>query len=318
MRIEDLLRTVDPDVHRLVADAYRAHGQVTRNIIRDETRLRLQAPEDTREPVATDSTVPVRVDVAYPRAHWLEIPPEVELAAKLARWAPTLHSLATSGRAADSMLRQLGPQLSTVAEINGLLASPSDAARLAEVLLQLAGRFDLVRHILEVDEDVLGVYRPQAHFDGRPQGIELYWGVIGLVAEVLGVPVQALTLVVLAHELAHAYTHLGYDIDGVRGDIWFGSLDRTLCESLAQYYTARASTRLDARVPGTRRAYELLVEKQPSAYRGHLPWIEEKTPEGLRGAILVARRNSVRDYSSFDELLHKTSRRLRRGGLDSE
>ena len=38
--------------------------------------------------------------------------------------------------------------------------------------------------------------------------------VIGLISGILGVSVEALTIVTLIHELSHAYSHLGYDIDG--------------------------------------------------------------------------------------------------------
>ena len=44
--------------------------------------------------------------------------------------------------------------------------------------------------------------------------VELYWGVIGLFSQILGLNPEALTIVILAHELAHAYTHRAADIDG--------------------------------------------------------------------------------------------------------
>jgi hypothetical protein len=56
-----------------------------------------------------------------------------------------------------------------------------------------------------------------AYFFRIPQ-IRLYWVVIGIAARTLGVAVEALTIVVLAHELARAYTHLGRDIDNERWD----------------------------------------------------------------------------------------------------
>ncbi len=40
--------------------------------------------------------------------------------------------------------------------------------------------------------------------------------VIGLVSEWLGCAVEDLAIVVLTHELAHAYTQLGADIEGLR------------------------------------------------------------------------------------------------------
>src|SRR5262249_21910254 len=79
-------------------------------------------------------------------------------------------------------------------------------------LLAEATKADLVRWALEVDEDVLGVYE-YGCIDVFPESsVELYWGVIGLCAGWLGTAVEDLAAVVLAHELAHAYTHLGRDI----------------------------------------------------------------------------------------------------------
>ena len=76
--------------------------------------------------------------------------------------------------------------------------------------------------MLSVREDFLGIYE----YDARGlfadeqainrATIRLYWGVIGLVSEWLGCRIEDLAIVVLAHELAHAYTQLGADIDGRR------------------------------------------------------------------------------------------------------
>ena len=63
---------------------------------------------------------------------------------------------------------------------------------LAEALLCEAEKVDLVRWILEVDEDVLGVYE-YGSFDFGPDAcIGLHWGVIGVCAGGLGVPVEDL------------------------------------------------------------------------------------------------------------------------------
>jgi hypothetical protein len=60
------------------------------------------------------------------------------------------------------------------------------------------------------------------------------------VSEWMGCTVEDLTVVVLTHELAHAYTQLGADIEGRR---WpaaaFAAAESGLKEGLAQYYTDR-------------------------------------------------------------------------------
>jgi hypothetical protein len=77
--------------------------------------------------------------------------------------------------------------------------------------------------------------------------------VISFMAGVLGVPVEALTVVVAVHELAHAYTHLGRDIDGKKWDTnTFSQVDPRTSEGLAQFYTEVICKKLEPRfyVPG--------------------------------------------------------------------
>ena len=93
----------------------------------------------------------------------------------LAPWKPVLRALADSGAKVDAMLGQLAPSMALGGELAGLRNAPRDAARLARELLQRAEAFDLVAHLLNVDEDVLGAYS----FGGAP-GIRLYRSVIGL------------------------------------------------------------------------------------------------------------------------------------------
>ena len=119
--------------------------------------------------------------------------------------------------------------------------------------LALLDRNDPVPEILSVESDVLGVYEISPHHsrtrypppnDGSPRGdkepnparIRLFWAVIGVVAACRSWSVEDLTIVVLTHELAHAYTQLGADLDGRR---WppkaFSEADVSLKEGLAQH-----------------------------------------------------------------------------------
>jgi len=98
-----------------------------------------------------------------------------------------------------------------------------DRDRLA-ALLKEASRANVLGQIFAIREDVLGVYRfnpPKqpswGDTDDANARIELFWGVIGLVSRLLGVSLEGLTVKVLAHELAHAYTHVGADADGRAG-----------------------------------------------------------------------------------------------------
>ena len=163
---------------------------------------------------------------------------------------------------------------------------------------------------------MLGAYfAPQrTWYDVKLPHIELYWAVIGLVAPLIGASAASLTVVVLAHELAHAFTQVGADIEGYRWELEsFHAAERPLKEGIAQYYTALACDRLTRVAPGAQAAYEALLPKQPDAYRVHVPWLEEHREEEVRLALVQARRSDVTKAADFGALLRKATSDLRTG-----
>jgi hypothetical protein len=186
--------------------------------------------------------------------------------------------------------------------------NPMPALRdLIERLLEIVNEADPVREILAVNTDVLGSYRA-LDLGGE---IEIYWGILWLVAESLNLNLDALTGVVLAHELAHAYTNLGADIDGHRWDTKvFNRCETPLAEGLAQYYTWAVCQSLEPTLPGTCDAYERLLEKQPDDYHTHQGWVEQLSPEIVRLAMLEARRSEIDTIADFDAALKRSIERL--------
>ena len=140
-----------------------------------------------------------------------------------------------------------------------------------------------------------------AYFFKVPE-IRLYWMVIGIVAAALGVPREALTVVVLAHELAHAYTHLGRDIDSDRWDInAFAAADLAIVEGLAQFYTAVVCKRLESRLPTALPAYENLLNLQTGPYTAHQHWLEKNESGGeiVRVAMIECRSRKITKDADF-------------------
>lgn len=174
-----------------------------------------------------------------------------------------------------SLLGQLADSAPSVHKIvQGLHSSPESSlyqkrsadfdylGRYSEQLLFLLNRVNPVKRILEINSDVLGTYQFSLSVKGKAK-IELYWGVIGLVADMLSVSPESLTCVVLAHELAHGYSHNATDIDGERWDTYaFKNADLSLVEGVAQYYTHLICAKLDDRVPGAFGAYAELLLNQ--------------------------------------------------------
>src|SRR5208283_1566842 len=106
---------------------------------------------------------------------------------------------------------------------------------LAQELAAYAAKAELLKRITEINEDILGVYMPTARLIPDRGQIEIYWVVIGAVARLLGVDDEGLAVVVMAHELAHAYTHVGLDSNRNRWEDGFWGCDPGIVEGLAQY-----------------------------------------------------------------------------------
>ena len=166
-----------------------------------------------------------------------------------------------------------------------------------------------------MNEDILGAYWyfPRDLRREQRSYIELYWSVIGLLAQMLGTSVEALTVVVLAHECAHAYTHLGTDIDGERWDSTaFSQSDVFLKEGLAQYYTYQVCKLLEESLPEAIQAYFSLLIQQPDAYLTHCDWLESYTPEEVRLAALELRRRDSRTLEKYEQALGRAKQAIRR------
>jgi hypothetical protein len=183
----------------------------------------------------------------------------------------------------------------------------------AEYLLKISQSFDLVKELHAVEDDILGEYRWGVDRQGQASAsIRLYWCVIGLIARALGVSVEGMTVKVLAHELAHAYTHLGADIDGYR---WsskdFSNSKRAVKEGLAQYYTRQLVGRLAVRMPEAQEAYQQLLPHQPPDYQVQERWIEDgASAEHIRLAMMLFRRNSGSTLEEFEEFLKRAKLEL--------
>src|SRR5262249_43869206 len=101
----------------------------------------------------------------------------------------------------------------------------------SSALQQIAIAEKVRNQIKEINEDILGAYFYPVDQNKR---IELYWIPIAMVAAMLDVRIEDLALVVLAHELAHGYTHLGRDIEGALwDDLAFQETDLQIKEGLA-------------------------------------------------------------------------------------
>jgi hypothetical protein len=205
----------------------------------------------------------------------------------------------------------------------------SNAVTLPRPLLRRAGADDSFRGLLEpvaavilrlleskqaeqldeklrsIDRDVLGAY----FF--RRREIQLYWMVIAFYAAILQVSIEDLTFVVLTHELAHAYTHLGGDADRTTWETDdFAATDLRIVEGLAQFYTESVvvDVELDRTQPGARTAFDALLSRQSVPYTIFKGWTDPAEPrrsEIVRTAMIQTRTTRNTDYNVFRQTLER-------------
>jgi hypothetical protein len=296
--LTDLIDTLPHDTPERVRRAKERFNERIREALRRETRLSLhRGARDGRDRREDTIQVGISVEPGLPKAlipaEHQTIEDRYHLAILLGPFRETLTALHESGRAvAGDLLPVLKNDPKAAMLLNDGQEHVNAASEYADFLLKKLNEFQLTKFILKANEDILGVYRyqkPRSYDDPKPK-IELYWGVIGLVAQDLGINLEALTGVVLAHELAHAYSHVGSDADD---HYWsterFAGSDHSLKEGLAQYYTLRVCQRLEETFSTLRVAFETLLPHQPDAYKVHKDF-EPATSEQVRLAMLEIRR----------------------------
>lgn len=319
IRITDLLRKVEPETERVVSETRQRFNQAVRRHLRDETRLYLSTGGERGEErdvravrVAVTAGIPEELEDQ-------EFDEGLALALALAPLTRVLEEAHVSISNAIPAVARLYDREDFVDAFADAGPTLEEARETIAAMLKEASRANVLGQIFAIREDVLGVYRfnpptqpSWGDTDDANARIELFWGVIGLVSRLLGVSLEGLTVKVLAHELAHAYTHVGADADGRRwGTTAFQRTDRGLKEGLAQYYTCRVLERLGKQAPGAMDAYEKLLPHQPAIYRTHLDWLESHSPEEVREAMLTIRCRDAGRLDEFEWLLGEAKARRR-------
>lgn len=318
IRLTDLLRRVPAEVETEVKRVRDQTRSTLQEALRTECRLVMRTPEDTEENRA-GAQVPVEVAPGYPAVlEEITFPGELECILLLSRYRLGLEQAKSGAKSLlllrEELLRRPNPERWLGASETELQST----ARWAASLLNLLDQHDPLKTVLAVRDDFLGVY--EYYTDGlfddeytvNRAKIIIYWGVIGLVSEWMGCSVSDLTIVVLVHELAHAYTQLGADIDGRRWPAQqFSQADCGLKEGLAQYYTERILTRLERKYSGALKVYRTMLPRQQEAYRTHLPWVKDYSPEAVRRATLEVRRWNEGKVADFNRRLAQAQKELR-------
>jgi hypothetical protein len=291
---------VPPDAEERVSRSYRQWNQIVRDHIRTETGLKL-SDGDSRY------AIPVRVVRGFTS----------RLAQLIDQYCdPVMWQLIIGQPKLGGLINGLKFLLQSWDHFEKWSALPEPAKNgqpflerslaIATSLQEAALAAKFVKQLQEIHEDILGVYRFSAH----GSSVDLYWLPIAMVAAMIDVAIEDLTVVVLIHELAHGYTHIGRDIDGATwADEGFRDSDLPVVEGLAQFYTEVISERLATRTPSLFKAYEALLSLQSGPYLVHRNWLTEdrrQIGETVRFTLIAARSQGRVDYKSWNDLMQQT------------
>lgn len=284
--------------------AFRQWNQIVREHVRAETALKLSVGDEQR-------SVPVKVVDGLPKPFADAVRSFDD---EMVWWlALRLPALKEAGDLLDQIVARFPAIALALFEGELPFVGVREVNGTRQLLKQLATwqrAQELLTRIRAINTDVLGAY----FF--RRREIHLYWMVIGVVARTLGMPTEDLAVVVLAHEMAHAYTHLGRDIDDQEwGTENYARADQFIVEGLAQFYTRAVCKRLESRQPGPKRAFEALLKGQPKAYTCFEGWAKDHPQCGeiVRFAMIDARSRGITAYGEFTAKLAATAESLRKG-----
>jgi len=294
-RWAEALEHSSPGIRNYVEGAAKQWNTTLRDHLRSETGLKISVAGDLK-------TVPVKVvdGVPHPFAEAMR-----DFDGDGLEWL-LLHRPALEAIALGTQFMERHTE--TVRSAWGNSSGPADAHDIRNVRLTANAwlkKLDEMRtmeRIFDIREDVLGAY----YF--RIPEIRLYWVVIGIVARAIGVSVEALTVVVLAHELAHAYTHLGRDIDNERWETErFARTELDIVEGLAQFYTLVVCKRIGHRMPAALDAYHALLSKQSGPYKAHLNWVQKNENGGeiVRVSMIECRSKGIEASSEFADAIRR-------------
>lgn len=291
--LRSLLFSHDGNLRQRVEQAFKQWNNTLREHLRAEMALKLSAGDDAQ-------SVPVKVVDGLPdplAAVFQGHPPELwRFLLRMPLMEATHIGLGFTAEYYQELWRAVAYEQSPES-LPGLEQIHHVRDGFGRILEFLSGS-NIDGEIRAINQDVLGAYF--IHF----RSVSLYWMAIGLISARLGVSVEALTVVVTTHELAHAYSHVGRDISGHKWDTSkFAAVDLHIAEGLAQFYTEVICRKIEPRFPGALQAYERLLGFQAPPYHAHLEWTEharlKRAGEIIRASMIEARVRGVTHRAEF-------------------
>ena len=291
------LEHYQPDLQQRVKRTIDQWNLIVRDQLRNETALRLNIECKSNHAENKNIQIPIKVVDGLPE-------PLIDVLTRYSEQAPILlneKAFTDTAKGLDIAIEQFSA-LQTLCPSHLSSIDLGNASGWFQQILEQLKQLDLKQRLRSLDQDILGAY-----FFNAPR-VEIYWAAIGIFAQLYSISIEGLCLVVLAHELAHAYTHRGKDIDGTT---WktedFGYADLHIVEGLAQFYTKTVCEKLAARFPAALEAYQALLQTQSPVYTEHEQWIKDHPhlKEAVRFSMIQCRSEGIVRYGDFMEVLQR-------------
>jgi hypothetical protein len=218
----------------------------------------------------------------------------------------TLRNIADRYTTIENALRPDPPAASTHQILN--------AIELIEQLINWKKRFNWPSMLMPEGEssDELPPWtgrEPFGSYYPREGVITIQWVAIGMFVALndkFPYSVEDLTSVVLAHELVHAYTHRGFDTDGLQWETeHFFRCNIYIIEGLAQFYTKIVAKKLVASKPTIANAFEAMMPFMSNWYTDFVNWVPSHPHQSeiVRLAMIETRATNLSQYKAFQDAL---------------
>ena len=215
-KLIDILDLIGGETQQQVENATARWRSDLREQVRSLTGFKLSYREDGRV-VQVPVPVSLRPSLPAPLESLMneELPDDDRWAIELiGAWKERIEALAVSANQFAPLITGLSDLETWSERASQYQQTLADVQNMTEQMRSYAVLAKLLKRMMAIEDDILGAYFYREHrnlFGNSPRNmkIELYWLVIGSVARMIGASVEGLMAVVLTHELAHAYTHVG-------------------------------------------------------------------------------------------------------------
>ncbi|SRR6266436_2016057 len=299
-----LLQVLTRDAHREVVEAVNRWNGPLRAEVRALTALKL-----TDDSGRSSTKLPVAIIDGMPK-------PLADVTGEIEPWQWWLVLNRPALELADHGLKLLIEQEKLLSQHVGEVPTRIGAVWLSRNLIgdivKKSIDEDILARFKKIEEDILGAYWMNASC------IHIYWMPLAIFASLFRVTLSTLTVAVLCHELVHAYSHRGMDIDGSSWPTgYFIKTDTYVKEGLAQYYTEQVMRSLQSRLPDGLNTFLAKTAKQSAPYTAYQNWLEKKqpSPEVVRLAMLAFRNSNppLLTNEKFLQMLKASEAQIRGG-----